>query len=117
MCRDVYIIFVYVCVCVCVCVCVFQILYGNSQSVELDGRLNKKLISNLRPETQYSFLLTSRGPSAGGLQHRVSAVTAPDLLRTKPILVSRTDTQGTVTVKPFPPCCPSPAPPTPVLHK
>ncbi|XP_031415688.1 protein tyrosine phosphatase receptor type Db isoform X6 [Clupea harengus] len=77
----------------------FTILYGNSQSVELDGRLNKKLISNLRPETQYSFLLTSRGPSAGGLQHRVSAVTAPDLLRTKPILVSRTDTQGTVTVK------------------
>ncbi|XP_041942482.1 receptor-type tyrosine-protein phosphatase delta-like isoform X6 [Alosa sapidissima] len=77
----------------------FTILYGNSQSVEVDGRLNKKLISSLRPETQYSFLLTSRGPSAGGLQHRVSAVTAPDLLRTKPLLVGRTDTTSTVTVK------------------
>ncbi|XP_028833282.1 receptor-type tyrosine-protein phosphatase delta-like isoform X10 [Denticeps clupeoides] len=77
----------------------FTILYGNSQSVEVDGRLSQKLISGLRPETQYSFLLTSRGLSAGGLQHRVTALTAPDVLRSKPLIISRTDSQGTVMLQ------------------
>ncbi|XP_075891567.1 receptor-type tyrosine-protein phosphatase delta isoform X22 [Nelusetta ayraudi] len=77
----------------------FTILYDNGQSVEVDGRLTQKLITGLQPETQYSFLLTNRGNSAGGLQHRVSAMTAPDILRTKPYLISKTNSDGMVTVE------------------
>ncbi|XP_057200371.1 receptor-type tyrosine-protein phosphatase S isoform X21 [Triplophysa rosa] len=77
----------------------FTILYDNGQSVEVDGKLTQKLITNLQPETQYSFLLTNRGNSAGGLQHRVSTMTAPDILRTKPYLIGKTATDGTVTVE------------------
>ncbi|XP_023665157.1 receptor-type tyrosine-protein phosphatase delta isoform X20 [Paramormyrops kingsleyae] len=77
----------------------FTILYDNGQSVEVDGKLTQKLITNLQPETQYSFLLTNRGNSAGGLQHRVSTMTAPDVLRTKPYLVSKTNSDGMVTVE------------------
>uniref|UniRef100_A0A8C4IG77 Receptor-type tyrosine-protein phosphatase S n=1 Tax=Dicentrarchus labrax TaxID=13489 RepID=A0A8C4IG77_DICLA len=68
----------------------FTILYDNGQSVEVDGKLTQKLITGLQPETQYSFLLTNRGNSAGGLQHRVSTMTAPDVLRTKPYLIEAT---------------------------
>ncbi|XP_061565413.1 receptor-type tyrosine-protein phosphatase delta-like isoform X9 [Cololabis saira] len=77
----------------------FTILYDNGQSVEVDGRLTQKLITGLQPETQYSFLLTNRGNSAGGLQHRVSAMTAPDVLRTKPYLIDKTNSDGMVTVE------------------
>ncbi|XP_042584769.1 receptor-type tyrosine-protein phosphatase delta-like isoform X21 [Cyprinus carpio] len=77
----------------------FTILYDNGQSVEVDGKLTQKLITNLQPETQYSFLLTNRGNSAGGLQHRVSTMTAPDILRTKPYLIGKTSSDGTVTVE------------------
>ncbi|XP_028829791.1 receptor-type tyrosine-protein phosphatase delta isoform X7 [Denticeps clupeoides] len=77
----------------------FTILYDNGQSVEVDGKLTQKLITNLQPETQYSFLLTNRGNSAGGLQHRVSTMTAPDILRTKPYLISKTNLDGMVTVE------------------
>lgn len=76
-----------------------QILYDNGQSVEVDGKLKQKLITGLQPETQYSFLLTNRGNSAGGLQHRVSTMTAPDILRTKPFLVGKTNSDGMVTVE------------------
>ncbi|XP_064190681.1 protein tyrosine phosphatase receptor type Db isoform X18 [Anguilla rostrata] len=77
----------------------FTILYDNGQSVEVDGKLTQKLITNLQPETQYSFLLTNRGNSAGGLQHRVTTMTAPDVLRTKPYLISKTKSDGMVTVE------------------
>ncbi|XP_067286873.1 receptor-type tyrosine-protein phosphatase delta isoform X28 [Pseudorasbora parva] len=77
----------------------FTILYDNGQSVEVDGKLTQKLITNLQPETQYSFLLTNRGNSAGGLQHRVSTMTAPDILRTKPYLIGKTNLDGMVTVQ------------------
>ncbi|XP_034712524.1 receptor-type tyrosine-protein phosphatase delta-like isoform X28 [Etheostoma cragini] len=77
----------------------FTILYDNGQSVEVDGKLTQKLITGLQPETQYSFLLTNRGNSAGGLQHRVSTMTAPDILRTKPYLVGKTNSDGMVTVE------------------
>lgn len=76
-----------------------QILYDNGQSVEVDGKLTQKLITGLQPETQYSFLLTNRGNSAGGLQHRVSTMTAPDILRTKPYLVGKSNPDGMVTVE------------------
>lgn len=61
----------------------FQILY-NQQSVEVQGNLKRKLISQLQPDTDYSFVLTSRGNIAGGLQQQVSIRTAPDLLQAKP---------------------------------
>ncbi|XP_056431258.1 receptor-type tyrosine-protein phosphatase delta isoform X3 [Gadus chalcogrammus] len=77
----------------------FTILYDNGQSVEVDGKITQKLITGLQPETQYSFLLTNRGNSAGGLQHRVSTMTAPDILRTKPNLVGKTNSDGMVTVQ------------------
>ncbi|XP_061921292.1 receptor-type tyrosine-protein phosphatase S-like isoform X26 [Entelurus aequoreus] len=77
----------------------FTILYDNGQSVEVDGKLAQKLITGLQPETQYSFLLTNRGNSAGGLQHRVSTMTAPDILRTKPYLIGKTNLDGMVTVE------------------
>ncbi|XP_036372810.1 receptor-type tyrosine-protein phosphatase delta-like isoform X2 [Megalops cyprinoides] len=77
----------------------FTILYDNGQSVEVDGKLTQKLITNLQPETQYSFLLTNRGNSAGGLQHRVTTTTAPDVLRTKPYLIGKTNSDGMVTVE------------------
>ncbi|XP_077598525.1 receptor-type tyrosine-protein phosphatase delta isoform X25 [Stigmatopora nigra] len=77
----------------------FTILYDSGQSVEVDGKLTQKLITGLRPETQYSFLLTNRGNSAGGLQHRVAAATAPDILRTKPYLIGKTNSDGMMTVE------------------
>uniref|UniRef100_A0A4W4FPA6 Receptor-type tyrosine-protein phosphatase F n=1 Tax=Electrophorus electricus TaxID=8005 RepID=A0A4W4FPA6_ELEEL len=64
----------------------FKILY-NQQSVEVQGNLKRRLISGLKPDTNYSFVLMSRGNSAGGLQQQVSIRTAPDLLKTKPAYV------------------------------
>ncbi|XP_028258982.1 protein tyrosine phosphatase receptor type Fa isoform X1 [Parambassis ranga] len=60
-----------------------KILY-NQQSVEVQGDLTRKLITQLQPDTDYSFVLMSRGNSAGGLQQQVSIKTAPDLLTVKP---------------------------------
>ncbi|TRY94560.1 hypothetical protein DNTS_024378 [Danionella cerebrum] len=74
----------------------FMILYGNGQSVEVDGKLAQKLITRLQPETQYSFLLTNRGNSAGGLQHRVGATTAPDVLKNRPELITSSSRSATV---------------------
>ncbi|XP_069548535.1 receptor-type tyrosine-protein phosphatase F isoform X13 [Brachyistius frenatus] len=61
----------------------FKILY-NQQSVEVLGNLKRKLITQLQPDTDYSFVLTSKGNIAGGLQQQVSIRTAPDLIKTKP---------------------------------
>ncbi|CAL9700302.1 unnamed protein product [Knipowitschia caucasica] len=77
----------------------FTILYGKGQSVEVEGKQTQKLITGLEPDTQYSFLLTNRANSAGGLQHRVTATTAPDLLKTKPTVVGKTNADGMVTVQ------------------
>ncbi|XP_060062039.1 receptor-type tyrosine-protein phosphatase F isoform X7 [Erinaceus europaeus] len=65
----------------------FKILY-NGQSVEVDGHSMRKLISDLQPNTEYSFVLMNRGSSAGGLQHLVSIRTSPDLLPHKPLPAS-----------------------------
>lgn len=56
----------------------------NQQSVEVQGNLKRRLITQLQPDTDYSFVLTSRGNIAGGLQQQVSIRTAPDLIKTKP---------------------------------
>ncbi|KAM4739996.1 protein tyrosine phosphatase receptor type Fa, partial [Anableps anableps] len=60
-----------------------KILYNN-QNVEVQGDLKKKLITQLQPDTDYSFMLMSHGNGAGGLQQQVSVRTAPDLLSVKP---------------------------------
>ncbi|XP_069620917.1 receptor-type tyrosine-protein phosphatase delta isoform X32 [Ranitomeya imitator] len=78
----------------------FKILYDDGKkAAEVDGRATQKLITNLKPETLYSFVLTNRGNSAGGLQHRVAAKTAPDVLRTKPVFIGKTNTDGMITVE------------------
>ncbi|XP_065698709.1 receptor-type tyrosine-protein phosphatase F isoform X13 [Patagioenas fasciata] len=75
----------------------FKILY-NSQSVEVDGHSMKKLISDLQPDTDYSFVLMNRGSSAGGLQHLVSIRTAPDVLQSKPIATNKYMQEGKFTL-------------------
>ncbi|XP_049734994.1 receptor-type tyrosine-protein phosphatase F isoform X3 [Elephas maximus indicus] len=75
----------------------FKILY-NGQSVEVDGHLMRKLIADLQPNTEYSFVLMNRGSSAGGLQHLVSIRTAPDLLPHKPLPASAYVEDGCFTL-------------------
>ncbi|XP_043116348.1 receptor-type tyrosine-protein phosphatase F isoform X12 [Puntigrus tetrazona] len=76
----------------------FKILY-NQQSVEVQGNLKRKLITRLQPDTNYSFVLMSRGNSAGGLQQQVSIRTAPDLFKTKPALFTADQTSnGKLTI-------------------
>ncbi|XP_031751430.1 receptor-type tyrosine-protein phosphatase delta isoform X37 [Xenopus tropicalis] len=78
----------------------FKILYDDGKmAMEVDGRATQKLITNLKPETSYSFVLTNRGNSAGGLQHRVTAKTAPDVLKTKPVFIGKTNSDGMITVE------------------
>ncbi|XP_071984672.1 receptor-type tyrosine-protein phosphatase F isoform X5 [Engystomops pustulosus] len=75
----------------------FKILYNN-QNVEVDGQSMRKLINNLQPDTEYSFVLMHRGSSAGGLQHRVSIRTAPDVLQSKPSSNSKYMEDGKFTL-------------------
>ncbi|XP_053068813.1 receptor-type tyrosine-protein phosphatase F isoform X9 [Acinonyx jubatus] len=75
----------------------FKILY-NGQSVEVDGHSMRKLIADLQPNTEYSFVLMNRGSSAGGLQHLVSIRTAPDLLPHKPLPASAYIEDGRFTL-------------------
>ncbi|XP_075037786.1 receptor-type tyrosine-protein phosphatase F isoform X17 [Mixophyes fleayi] len=75
----------------------FKILYNN-QHVEVDGHSMRKLINNLQPDTDYSFVLMNRGSSAGGLQHRVSIRTAPDVLQSKPSSASKYMEEGRFTL-------------------
>ncbi|XP_072430631.1 protein tyrosine phosphatase receptor type Fa isoform X17 [Chiloscyllium punctatum] len=75
----------------------FKILY-NGQSIEVDGQSMRKLITKLQPDTEYSFVLTNRGNSAGGLQQVVSIRTAPNLLRTKPVVYSKNIQDGKLPI-------------------
>ncbi|XP_077411582.1 receptor-type tyrosine-protein phosphatase F isoform X15 [Vanacampus margaritifer] len=75
----------------------FKILY-NQQSVEVQGNLKRKLITQLQPDTDYSFVLTSRGNIAGGLQQQVSIRTAPDLIKTKPLYSTHQAQGGKMTI-------------------
>lgn len=58
----------------------------------------QKLIADLQPDTEYSFVLMNRGSSAGGLQHLVSIRTAPDLLPHKPLPASAYIEDGRFTL-------------------
>ncbi|KAM9791533.1 receptor-type tyrosine-protein phosphatase F-like isoform 12-T13 [Syngnathus typhle] len=75
----------------------FKILY-NQQSVEVKGNLKRKLITQLQPDTNYSFVLTSRGNIAGGLQQQVSIRTAPDLIKTKPLYTAHQAQGGKMAI-------------------
>ena len=73
--------------------CPLQILYSQ-QSVEVPAHLHSHLIRGLQPETEYSFVLMSRGSVAGGLQQQVSVRTAPDLLHAKPAHLQQNPEEG-----------------------
>ncbi|XP_053559154.1 receptor-type tyrosine-protein phosphatase S isoform X3 [Bombina bombina] len=75
----------------------YKIQY-NTQSVDVDGRTTKKLITNLKPKTYYNFILTSRGNTMGGLQQNVAARTAPNMLGLKPLVTRKPDSDGSITV-------------------
>lgn len=62
--------------------------------MEVQGDLKRKLITQLQPDTDYSFVLMSRGNSAGGLQQQVSIRTAPDLPQIKPALYQEDAEEG-----------------------
>lgn len=64
----------------------------------MDGRTTKKLITHLKPNTFYNFVLTNRGSSLGGLQQTVTAWTAFNLLSGKPSVAPKPDTDGFIMV-------------------
>uniref|UniRef100_A0A8B9TPM0 Receptor-type tyrosine-protein phosphatase F n=1 Tax=Anas platyrhynchos TaxID=8839 RepID=A0A8B9TPM0_ANAPL len=66
--------------------------------VRVGCRGQGKLISDLQPDTDYSFVLMNRGSSAGGLQHLVSIRTAPDVLQSKPIGTDKYIQEGKFTL-------------------
>ncbi|KAK9980785.1 hypothetical protein ABG768_000372 [Culter alburnus] len=75
------------------------ISYGDGESVEVDGRLGQKLVTKLKPQSLYTFLLTSKADGTGGLQHRADAMTAPNLLTRKPQLLDKTNSQSIATLQ------------------
>uniref|UniRef100_A0A8C2E572 protein-tyrosine-phosphatase n=1 Tax=Cyprinus carpio TaxID=7962 RepID=A0A8C2E572_CYPCA len=76
-----------------------KISYGDGESVEVDGRLGQKLVTKLKPQSLYTFLLTSKADGTGGLQHRADAMTAPNLLTRKPQLLDKTSSQSIATLQ------------------
>ncbi|XP_075927980.1 receptor-type tyrosine-protein phosphatase delta-like isoform X6 [Petromyzon marinus] len=76
----------------------FRILVNNNRSVEMEERATHRLISDLSPDTEYSFGLTHRGSAAGGLQQVVTVRTAPDTLRARPTFLGKVSADGSVTV-------------------
>ncbi|XP_072525934.1 protein tyrosine phosphatase receptor type Db isoform X2 [Salminus brasiliensis] len=77
----------------------FIITYGDGQTVEVDGRLGQKLVTKLKPQSLYTFLLTNKADGTGGLQHRAEAMTAPNLLPSKPQLLEKTSGQSTAMLQ------------------
>uniref|UniRef100_A0A8C5P963 Receptor-type tyrosine-protein phosphatase S n=1 Tax=Leptobrachium leishanense TaxID=445787 RepID=A0A8C5P963_9ANUR len=76
----------------------YKIQY-NSQSVDVEGRATKKLITNLKPKTFYNFILTGRGNTLGGLQQTVTARTAPNMLGMKPIVNRKPEPDGSIIIQ------------------
>ncbi|KAL8177839.1 UNVERIFIED_CONTAM: hypothetical protein K2H54_020921, partial [Gekko kuhli] len=77
----------------------YRIQYDNGgKDIEVDGRATKKLITNLKPQTHYRFILTNRGNTMGGLQQNVDARTAASLLSKKPEVTFGHDIDGNVMV-------------------
>ncbi|PIO40585.1 hypothetical protein AB205_0069000 [Aquarana catesbeiana] len=68
------------------------------QTVDVDGRTTKKLITNLKPKTHYTFTLTNHGNSLSGLQQNVAVRTAPNMLGVKPLVNAKAQLDGSITV-------------------
>ncbi|XP_063770955.1 receptor-type tyrosine-protein phosphatase S isoform X10 [Pseudophryne corroboree] len=75
----------------------YKIQY-NMQTVDVDGRTTKKLITNLKPKTYYNFILTNRGNTMSGLQQNVAVRTAPNMLGMKPMVTRKPEPDGSLTV-------------------
>uniref|UniRef100_A0A673N341 protein-tyrosine-phosphatase n=1 Tax=Sinocyclocheilus rhinocerous TaxID=307959 RepID=A0A673N341_9TELE len=56
------------------------------QKVDIDARMTKALITNLRPNSTYEFRITCQESSDGGPKHKLIARTAPPILVRKPEL-------------------------------
>ncbi|KAB1259339.1 Receptor-type tyrosine-protein phosphatase S [Camelus dromedarius] len=78
----------------------YKIQY-NGLTLDVDGRTTKKLITHLKPNTFYNFVLTNRGSSLGGLQQTVTAWTAFNLLSSKPSVTPKPDSDGFIVVNYF----------------
>uniref|UniRef100_A0A3B1K526 protein-tyrosine-phosphatase n=1 Tax=Astyanax mexicanus TaxID=7994 RepID=A0A3B1K526_ASTMX len=76
-----------------------KITYGDSQTVEVDGRVGQKLVTKLKPQSLYTLLLTNKADVTGGLQHRAEAMTAPNLMPSKPQLLEKTSAQSTAMLQ------------------
>lgn len=74
-----------------------QIEY-NRQKVDIDARMTKALITNLRANSTYEFRITCLDSGDGGPRHRLVARTAPSLLNSKPELDVRREPDNTVTI-------------------
>lgn len=78
-----------------------QIEY-NRQKVDIDARMTKALITNLRPNVTYEFRITCQESSDGGPKHKLIARTAPPILIRKPELDLKREPDSMLTIL-FPP--------------
>ncbi|XP_016099289.1 receptor-type tyrosine-protein phosphatase S isoform X6 [Sinocyclocheilus grahami] len=74
----------------------------NRQKVDIDARMTKALITNLRPNSTYEFRITCQESSDGGPKHKLIARTAPPILVRKPELDLKREPDSTLTIV-FPP--------------
>ncbi|XP_042605749.1 receptor-type tyrosine-protein phosphatase S isoform X9 [Cyprinus carpio] len=73
----------------------------NRQKVDIDARMNKALITNLRPNSTYEFRITCQ-ESSDGPKHKLIARTAPHILVRKPELDLKREPDSSLTIV-FPP--------------
>ncbi|XP_057181735.1 receptor-type tyrosine-protein phosphatase S isoform X14 [Triplophysa rosa] len=74
----------------------------NRQKVDIDARMTKALITNLRPNTTYEFRITCQDNAEDGSKHKLTARTAPPILVRKPELDIKREPDNTLTIL-FPP--------------
>uniref|UniRef100_A0A672PXC9 protein-tyrosine-phosphatase n=1 Tax=Sinocyclocheilus grahami TaxID=75366 RepID=A0A672PXC9_SINGR len=68
------------------------------QKVDIDARMTKALITNLRPNSTYEFRITCQESSDGGPKHKLIARTAPPILVRKPELDLKREPDSTLTI-------------------
>ncbi|XP_059424965.1 receptor-type tyrosine-protein phosphatase S-like isoform X16 [Carassius carassius] len=70
----------------------------NRQKIDIDARMNKALITNLRPNSTYEVRITCQESSDGGPKHKLIARTAPHILVRKPELDLKREPDSTLTI-------------------
>uniref|UniRef100_A0A3B1J336 protein-tyrosine-phosphatase n=1 Tax=Astyanax mexicanus TaxID=7994 RepID=A0A3B1J336_ASTMX len=71
----------------------------NRQKVNIDARMTKELITNLRPNSTYEFHISCPLDSSdGGSRHRLVARTAPSIPVNKPELDTQREPDNTITI-------------------